>query len=85
MAGKEREVTKYPEILLQKYPKAIFIFFSFLIKKRNKRNQERTPTSIFFGAHSAGTPKKLQFSPFVHIHALYLQNFYDKLDCYINS
>ncbi|MES2515019.1 MAG: hypothetical protein V4580_12785, partial [Bacteroidota bacterium] len=41
------------------YPKAVFVFFSFLIKKRNKRNQERTPTPIFFGAHSAGTPEKI--------------------------
>jgi hypothetical protein len=34
-------------------------FFSSLMKKRNKRNQERKPTPIFFGAHSAGTPEKI--------------------------
>jgi hypothetical protein len=30
-----------------------------LMKKVTKKNQERTPTPIFFGSHSARTPEKI--------------------------
>jgi hypothetical protein len=58
---------KIVEDTFSKVSKGAFSFLFFLDKEMKQKNQERTPTPIFFGAHSAGTREKLQFSPFVHV------------------